>query len=241
MFLTDILHDAFNFIFPRRCVVCENELDDDNENFVCLACLGTLPVTGFHKILNNPFEERFAGKFPFDRGTAVYFYERSAPISQIVHGFKYHNLPGLATEMGREIVRELHDSDFFDDIDLIIPVGSHFLRLLERGYNQTCMLAKGISEETGIPVADCLRMRRYHVSQTKKTAEQRIHSTKRLFKVLPRRLEPFYSLQAPNRTLHVLLIDDICTTGSTLLAAADALLDYDPSLQLRLLTLACTF
>ncbi len=232
MILADIFKDAFDFIFPRRCVVCRAQLDDKEENFVCLLCLESLPQTGYHLIKDNLFEERFAGRIPFDRGTALYFYDRGGPVSSIVHDFKYHDLPGLATEMGREMYRQLSPAGFLDGVDAVIPIGTHVFRLLERGYNQTLKLAEGLAESSDLDIIDCLRMKRFHRSQTKRNATERTRSVSNLFKVKG---------NPELKDKHVLLLDDICTTGSTMVAAAEALLAYDPSIRLRLLTLACTY
>ncbi|MBD5283380.1 MAG: ComF family protein [Bacteroides sp.] len=252
-----ILRDAFDLIFPRTCHICGAPLDD-SENFVCQPCVATLPRTGYHSQPDNRFEERFAGRFSFDRGASLFFYDRDGDLAKLVHDFKYRGYSSLAREMGRIMARELLPTGFLDRIEIIVPVGMHRLKRWQRGYNQATELARGLAEtlnttlspntgtntshtpNTGtnrshtpkVEVWDCLAMNRYHRSQTRRTAEERAKSMRNIFRV-----KKGYDLTA--RT--ILLLDDICTTGSTLAEAAEALSDTTPKLKLRLLTLASTY
>ena len=242
-----ILRDAFDLIFPRTCHICGAPLDD-SENFVCLPCVATLPRTGYHSQPDNRFEERFAGRFSFDRGASLFFYDRDGDLAKLVHDFKYRGYSSLAREMGRIMARELLPTGFLDSIEIIVPVGMHRLKRWQRGYNQATELARGLAEtlntnfspNTGtnrshtpkVEVWDCLAMNRYHRSQTRRSSEERAKSMRNIFRV-----KKGYDLTA--RT--ILLLDDICTTGSTLAEAAEALSATTPKLKLRLLTLASTY
>lgn len=245
-----IFRDAFDLIFPRLCHICEAPLDDEEE-FICTPCRVSLPRTGYHTQRNNRFEERFAGIFPFERGTAHFFYDRNGDLAQLVHDFKYRGFPSLARTLGRLMGRELHPTGFLDDVDVIVPVGMHYLKRWKRGYNQALELAKGLTEmlvdEAGMDVEiwDCLTMSRMHRSQTRRTGEDRAKSMRDIFRV-----RRGYDLTGHT----VLLLDDICTTGSTMTAAAEALhlsalppglpptfYPQTPPFRLRLLTLACTY
>lgn len=238
MFL--ILRDAFNLVLPRTCHVCGALLSDD-ERFVCTPCLSTLPRTGYHSVQKNRFEERFAGIFPFERGASVFFYDKGGDLAGLVHDFKYRGFPGLARELGRIMGRELSATGFLDGIDVIIPVGMHWLKRIRRGYNQAVELARGLAEEinrtrskgsVSVEIWDCLEMARYHTSQTRRSADQRVASVRGLF-----RLRHGYDLTGQR----VLLLDDICTTGSTMTAAAETLTASTQKIGLRLLTLASTY
>ena len=220
--------------------------------------LATLPRTGYHSQPENRFEERFAGRFLFDRGASLFFYDRDGDLAKLVHDFKYRGYSSLAREMGRIMARELLPTGFLDRIEIIVPVGMHRLKRWQRGYNQATELARGLAEtlnttlspntgtntshtpNTGtntshtpkVEVWDCLAMNRYHRYQTRRTAEERAKSMRNIFRV-----KKGYDLTA--RT--ILLLDDICTTGSTLAEAAEALSATTPKLKLRLLTLASTY
>lgn len=239
--LSRLFQDAFNFIFPKTCHVCGAVLGD-GEEYLCPLCLATIPRTGYHSTKNNRFEERFAGVFPFEKGASLFFYEKSSPLADLVVEFKYKGYSGLAREMGRIMARELQPTGFLDGIEVIVPVGMPLWRRWKRGYNQAEELATGIADILGrktVPVIDCLRARRYHSSQTRRSATDRRDSMRGMFTVKPK-----YGPGGPNarglsqRT--TLLVDDVCTTGSTMLAAAEALHAAHPDIRLRLLTLAST-
>lgn len=100
----------------------------------------------------NPMEQRFAGIFPFERGSGHFFYAGDSDLSALMHDLKYRHYKGLAEEMGKIVAQELITTPFLSDIDMILPIPMHFLKKARRGYNQTEEIAKGIHSITGIPV-----------------------------------------------------------------------------------------
>lgn len=187
-------------------------------------------------------EMRFAGKFPFTRAAGHFFYAPDSSLSQLIQNFKYRNLPLLARRMGQIMGDDLNLSGFISDIDVIIPIPIHWTKRLRRGYNQTELIAEGISQVCHIPVSNDLYARRPHHTQTHLSHEQRLANTGGIFRL--RHPEKYEGK-------HILLLDDVCTTGATLTSAADAIcsalkieITSSPSplaSRLSLLTLGVTF
>ncbi len=231
MNLTGWLTDILNFVFPATCHVCDGSLAP-HERFACSHCLNILPRTGFHRRPLNPMEERFAGHFPFEHATGHFFYTRDSALSILIHDMKYRHFPAIGEMLGELVAQELFTSGFFNEMDMIIPMPMHFLKQASRGYNQTHHIAKGISRATGISIAYNLKASHPHKTQTSLTPDQRRLNTTGIFTV-----EKPDQLAGKN----ILLVDDICTTGSTLSSAGKILTDASPSIKLHILTLGVTF
>lgn len=211
----------FDLIIPRECHICGESLID-SEEFICSDCAAKLPLTRYdaywanHTAPNsdlNPMEQRFAGQLPMVHAAAPFFYTRDSALASLVHDFKYRGFSRLAVTLGRLGAYILLPTSFFSGIDIILPIPLHWSKLLRRGYNQTEMIARGISKVTGISVGSQLKARRPHRTQTSLTARQRLENTRDIF-----------SLRNPAdlKGSHILLVDDICTTGATLLSAGMA-------------------
>lgn len=211
-----------NLLIPRICHICESNLLDDEE-FVCSSCISKLPLTGYERYwanktgLNtdlNPMEQRFAGQLPLDRACAPFFYTRDSSLASLVHDFKYRGFSKLAVMMGRLGADVLAATELFDGVELLLPVPIHWTKRRRRCYNQSELIARGISQVTGIPVGKQLVARRPHRTQTSLTQQQRIANTKDVFKaVSPHTLDG----------KKIMLVDDICTTGATLLSAGETI------------------
>ena len=203
-----------DWLFPHYCAICGAKLRAD-ERAVCLHCLASMPLTGYHLWKENPVEKLFWGKFPLERATAWIAYQRGTPYAKIIHQFKYRGRKTLAVDMGRMMAADLQKSGFFENIDFIVPVPLHSRRLRMRGYNQSEMLAKGVSEITQIPVLnDVIERTHYTETQTKKSGTERAENMKESFRVTD---------ASHIVGKHVLLVDDVVTTSSTLTACGDAL------------------
>ena len=195
---------------PDYCRLCGGHLAE-GERLICNLCRIRLPATDFHLIPDNAMTVRFAGEPGIVRATALFHYVRDTPLALAIHDFKYNGVPSLALEFGREMGRRLLPTGFLSDVDLLMPVPVHF------------------SEISGIPVAGNLYAGRPHKTQTGRTLVQREANTAGVFAVRhPETLAGH----------HVLLIDDVCTTGSTLKACARALLAARPDLRCSIATLA---
>lgn len=177
-------------------------------------------------------EARFAGQFPFVTATGHFFYSRESSLAELIQDMKYRGYPSIGNRLGQIAGEELYPTGFLSDIDCIVPVPMHFFKKALRGYNQTDRIAAGFSEASGIPVCNALRMTRQRKTQTSLTLSQRLTNADNLF-------APKSGVDLAGKG--VLLIDDICTTGTTLASAAQALTSAFPSIRLYLFSLGVTF
>ena len=220
-----------DFISPRVCVVCDHRLAP-TERSLCSVCLFHLPRTNFHlKPLDNPMAQLFWKLTNVQKAAALFYYQPHSETAQLVYRLKYNNRPDIGEDMGRVMAKEMQLSDFFSDIDVLLPVPLSRKRLRQRGYNQSEQLAVGISDVTHLPiVTKALRRKDFHQSQTTLNRWQRQENVADTFQ-----LKDANQLQGK----HVLLIDDICTTGATLIACAHALQDVE-GIRISVLTLGFT-
>ena len=219
---------ATDVVMPRVCPVCEKTLDAD-ERWLCRKCLANLPRTRYEEVDFNTMEQLFAGKVPIERATAYFFYEKGSPYSTIVHDVKYHNMPRMGQWLTARAVGDMAASHFFDSINAVTAVPLHRSKLAQRGYNQSKYLALGIAEVLGIPYIDALKAIRSHSTQTHKGAMERWMN-----------IQGNYALAKNADSLtgkHILLVDDVVTTGSTLTVCA-ALLKQIPGVTVSLFTLS---
>ena len=225
-----MLSDLLYFFLPQTCYVCGRHLSV-SEQKICSDCFSQLPRTLYHRIEKNPMEQRFAGFFPFEKASALFFYTPNSAVASLIHDFKYRKFPFLAEYLGLKIGEELFASGFFSDIDLILPIPMHWWKKMMRGYNQVDYLAKGLGEVVSLPVGNQLRMRRRHKTQTTLSHEQRLRNTEQLFEV-----RNSGSLEGK----HILLIDDVCTTGATLRSAAECIIKSVKDVRITIFALAVT-
>lgn len=182
---------------------------------MCLPCLARLPRTGFHRLPDNRLHERLASPgVDVARAAAWFTYMKKNEFAAMIHDAKYHGQWALARDCGRLYGAELMADGFFNGIDLLLPVPMHGSKLRRRGYNQAVEVARGISEATGIPVGNNLVARRGHDSQTRRNAWQRWLNARDI-----------YAVERPAELAgkHVAVVDDVVTTGATLLACLTAL------------------
>lgn len=225
----NILADIRDFFFPRLCVVCGTRLKPA-ESKICLPCMAGLPRTTLGCTPGNKMEQCFWGRFPVERASSLFYYAKDGNVAQILYAMKYHGRKDLCVAMGRLMAEELLLSGFFNGIDGIIPVPLHPSRLRTRGYNQSEQLAMGISAVTHLPViTDAIERARNNVTQTHQGSFSRWLNTEGLFQAT----ESSAQLQGK----HILLIDDVLTTGATLTACADALSSVE-GIRISILTLA---
>ena len=176
--------------------------------------------------------ERLAGQFPFLTATGHFFYSRESSLSQLIQDMKYRGFYSIGTFLGKLAAEELLITGYFNDIDLIVPVPMHFYKEMKRGYNQTDYIAKGMSEVCGLPVMNILKMTRTRKTQTSFNRRQRLSNADNLFKVKE-------GIDLTDKS--VLIVDDVCTTGTTISSAAKTITDKFPTANLHLFTLGVTF
>lgn len=220
-----------DFISPRCCVVCGRRLAP-SERSLCSVCLLHLPRTSFQFTpTDNSMDQLFWGLLPVERAAALMYFEPHSEMAQMVYQLKYAQRPDIGEDMGRIMAEEMQLAGFFEDIDVLLPVPLSRKRHRQRGYNQSEMLARGISEITALPViTKAISRKHFHQSQTSLTRQERQENVDNTFLLLrPELLE--------NR--HVLLIDDICTTGATLIALGSSIRGIT-GIRISILTLGLT-
>lgn len=223
--------DICALLFPRLCVVCGKILTPSEEG-VCVSCLSKLPYTRLLNTPGNEMEKCFWGRLPVERASSLFFYSKGGMVSDILYSMKYHGRKRLCCTMGRLLAGELESSGFFDGVDVLVPLPLSDKRLRQRGYNQSEWLAEGIRQLTGIPLCtDVVARSRNNVTQTHKSRYERWQNVENLFCLTgkPHLLEG----------RHVLLVDDVLTTGATLVACADALSGIK-GIRISIVTLAWT-
>jgi ComF family protein len=214
-YLYDLWDDFLSLLFPRLCYGCGNHLLR-NETLICTECYVLIPRTGYHNNPDNPVARLLWGRCPIVKAAAFSFYNKGSRIRRLIHNMKYKGVKEVGTELGRIYGHSLKSSGFTDGIDLIIPVPLHPSKMRKRGFNQSEIISDGISAATGIPV-DNTSLVRASVSetQTKRSRYERWLNVEGIFN-----LADHYAL----RGKHVLLIDDVITTGSTIESCANELL-----------------
>lgn len=167
------------------------------------------------KPYDNEMAQLFWKILPIERAAALFFYHSGDDQSRIILDIKYNDRPDVGLKMGSFAVKEMKEDNFFDDIDAVIPVPLARNRLRQRGYNQSEMIAKGICEETGIPlITNAVKRDAFMKSQTHLTPAERDENVKGIF-----------HLQKPEqiRNKHILVVDDVCTSGATVRALGEEL------------------
>lgn len=228
-----------DLVLPRVCVVCGRTLLL-GETHVCTACAADLPRTFFAGQRDNPMAVAFnalverelnAASFedgcsqPFSYAAALLFYRGDSPYSLIPQALKYDRNFGAGRHFARMLGRELAASSLFADVDAILPVPLHWVRRWRRGYNQAEVIARGIAEELGVRVLiGALKRVRRTRTQTRLDAGGRYANVRSAFVANGKTLASIrITADRAERPLHLLLVDDVFTTGATLLACERAL------------------
>ena len=205
-------------LFPATCACCGDVLVN-GERQICLNCLSDLDRSHFGPITWNTAEQMLSGRTPFVAATALYRFRQENTVRKAVHAMKFHSCTELCLLMGRQMGLALIGSGRFDDVNLLVPVPLHWRRRLQRGYNQSELLCRGIAEVMPREVNTTALIRhRYTQQQSRQSGTQRVGNVEGAFRV--RHPE---ALQGK----HVLLVDDVLTTGATLAACCDALREVD--------------
>ncbi len=215
-----------NLLVPRICPTCGCRMAD-SEQLMCAQCLMELPYLRLHDFSDNPVARLFWGRMPLERAYSHVYYNRMSLTYPLLMQLKYGFRPDIGFRAGRMLAQHLLPQGFFADIDAIVSVPLHWLRRLKRGYNQSYQLARGLASVTGLPVyTDVVRRVKYNATQTNKSARQRSENVSQVFR------------SRPTSCRHLLLVDDVITTGATLCAVAEAILCVNPHVRVSVLTLA---
>lgn len=207
--------DLLSLLFPNLCCGCGTSLYA-GESQLCSSCLYHLPYTDHHLHKENRVARQFWGRIPCQAAMAMLFFRKEGNVQQIIHHLKYGNRPELGVKLGQLLGERLLLSSYYQHIDLLVPVPLHKKRERQRGYNQSAGIAQGIAKVMQLPMSNSHLLRKVSTdSQTKKGRSLRFENMSKAFEVRDEE-----ALQGK----HILLVDDVLTTGATLEACGLELL-----------------
>jgi len=225
------INDFFGLIYPNLCLACGNGLKK-SEATICTACQYFLPKTDFHFTRGNPIEKIFWGRIKIESATSFYFFNKGSRVQRMIHQLKYHGKQQIGEKVGELFAQDVMIHDDFKNIELIIPVPLHAKKQKKRGYNQADCFAKGIANGSGIQYDSKIITRTVFTdSQTKKSRIDRWINVEEKFSLT--------NLERVNGK-HVLLVDDVVTTGATLEACAQ-ILTANSNASISIATMACAY
>jgi len=199
--------DLLNVFYPKLCCSCNQTLVG-TEEILCFGCMSTLPKIDNPDPSENELKSRFDGKLKIEYAFAQLQFQKSGITQKLLHQFKYNHKPEIGELFGRQLGVKIMDLSLGECFNLIIPVPLHPKKHRQRGYNQSQYIASGISEITGIAVdLDHVRRVKHSDSQTGKTREKRWKSVEDAFTVTG---------TSKLKSKHILLVDDVITTGATI-------------------------
>jgi len=212
---TEILLDFVYLFFPRYCLACNDTLVKGEET-ICTRCILEMSKTDDHLDRENSLYARLSLLLPVERAMALFKFAKHGRVQQLLHQLKYKNHPEIGVTLGRVYGDRLTTAGLNTMFDLILPVPLHPARRRRRGYNQSALFAEGLSEKMGVPFSDGMLTRlRKTETQTRKTKLNRLENMRDVFQL---------KRTANVAGLRILLVDDVVTTGSTLEACGQLLL-----------------
>ncbi|MCX6290182.1 MAG: ComF family protein [Bacteroidetes bacterium] len=224
----NLFSDLLWILFPELCASCGKALYS-GEDVVCSYCRLHLPKTNFHLEKENPVAKQFWGKVNVHAAAAYYYFSKGEKVQHLVHQLKYKGNREVGNFVGELYGTELKQSELFAHAEIVIPVPLHASKLRKRGFNQSDFFAEGLAKAMEIPFsADALKKNLATETQTRKHRYERFENVDRVFEVNKPELVS---------GKHVLLADDVVTTGSTLTSCAEALLEI-PGTTVSIVTMA---
>ncbi len=212
------LNDILNLFYPHICYACGDSLTNQ-ENIICLSCELKLPRTGFHLHDDNPIARVFWGRVQLQAATSFLFFNKGGHVQELIHALKYKGKTETGVYLGKLFGMDLKNSPFYQNIDVVIPVPLHPKKFHKRGFNQSETIAKGISQSLGIDIDHEHFIRLVNTdSQTKKSRYNRWENVKGVFGITD---------EKKLNGKHILLVDDVLTTGATLEACTSVLLNIE--------------
>lgn len=225
---TRYTQDFFNLFYPRLCSGCSRTLNS-SEKYICSACLWQMPQTNFHLQHDNPILRKFWGKVTIESAAAFVFFDKGERMQHILHSLKYEGNTELGIFLGELYGSRLKQAPLFAACDAIIPVPLHRKKIKSRGYNQSNLIAEGLSKALGIPLyTDFLKREVATSTQTQKSRYARFENVENVFRLTGKKI----------KEKHLLLVDDVITTGSTLESCARCVAEHG-DVKMSVTTVAC--
>ncbi len=227
--LSELFRDVASLLFPARCAVCGEPLET-GERTLCTLCRATAPLTGYWREADNPVVRKCWGLVPVEQASGFLFFVHGSGWRQLIHGFKYRGAWRTARSLGEWYGRCLRESGLYDGVECVVPLPLHPFKRCRRGYNQSEYIAEGIASQLGVLVErHCVYRRRNTASQALKPRRERAGN-----------VEGAFAVRHPERLAgrHLLLVDDVMTTGATLLSCAGEILQAVPGCRISLAVLA---
>jgi ComF family protein len=212
--------DLLHLFYPHLCAGCSSDLLSVHEP-ICPLCIASLPETGFENTAGNPVEKIFYGRISIEAATSAFYFSKESALQNIIHTLKYEKTPKTGFLLGQLLGNQLKNGTLFNKEYLLVPVPMHADKEKQRGYNQAAIIAKGIANITGWCLCENAVQKIKHTdTQTKKGRNDRWENIRQTFE-----------LTTPSilKNKHVLLIDDVLTTGATLEACGCSILQAEPA------------
>lgn len=223
------LKEIYHLFLPPSCAMCGETLAE-GVDFICPRCRWEMPLTGFPAQIDNPVARRFHGHIPVVNASALLWFADGGDVREMIHNFKYRGSWRHALKAGEWYGRELSVGGLYADVDIVLPVPLHLRKLLKRGYNQSEYIARGIASILRVPVDLRSTVRkRYNRSQTRRRKSERWEN-----------VEDIFAVRRPAELAgkHILIVDDVLTTGATVISLARTILDAVPDCRISIAALA---
>lgn len=225
-----MFHDFLNLLYPKLCHACDSSLKS-NEHILCTSCLHAIPVADHHLEKDNPVEKIFFGRIRVENATSLLLFEKKGMVQKLIHNLKYRGHEEIGSFLGAWLGSELKQIPEWQQVTTIIPVPLHKKKLKIRGYNQVTGFGRELAKALEVPFRDDILLK---VSATQtQTLKKRLARWGSIDETFV--LENSSSLE----NAHVLLVDDLVTTGATLEACAQKLLNI-PQMKISIATMAVT-
>lgn len=223
------LKDLLLLFLPPRCPVCGAVLGE-GERTICNTCRWEAPLTGFTAKISNPVVEKFWGIVPIEQGCSFLYFVSDSGWRKLVHDFKYKGMWRIAFEMGQWFGGELSRGGLYDSVDIVIPIPLHPMKTMQRGYNQSEYIARGIADTMSVDIDSRSVIRRVN------TLSQALRPHRERWK----NVENIFSVRTPEKLAgkHILLVDDVFTTGATITSCAEAIYQSVPNVRISIATLS---